>query len=75
MKKNKKALATFEGFSYSHRKEYVEWVTDANTHETRDRRLQTTVEWLEQERRATGNMSAAESKRAGSGKAHCRPDL
>jgi uncharacterized protein YdeI (YjbR/CyaY-like superfamily) len=48
VKKNKKALATFEGFSYSHKKEYVEWVADAKTDETRNRRLQTTVEWLEQ---------------------------
>jgi hypothetical protein len=44
--KNKKALATFEAFPYSHRKEYVEWVTEAKTDETRNRRLQTTVEWL-----------------------------
>jgi uncharacterized protein YdeI (YjbR/CyaY-like superfamily) len=46
LKKSKKALATFDGFSYSHRKEYVEWVTEAKTEETRARRLQTTVEWL-----------------------------
>lgn len=48
IKKNKKALATFDSFSYSHRKEYVEWVTEAKTEETRNRRLETTVEWLEQ---------------------------
>lgn len=48
IKKNKKALATFEGFPYSHKKEYVEWVTEAKTDETRNRRLQTTVEWLEE---------------------------
>jgi uncharacterized protein YdeI (YjbR/CyaY-like superfamily) len=46
VKKNKKALATFEGFPYSHKKEYVEWVTEAKTDETRNRRLATTVEWL-----------------------------
>jgi uncharacterized protein YdeI (YjbR/CyaY-like superfamily) len=46
VKKNKKALATFEGFPYSHKKEYVQWVTEAKTDETRDRRLATTVEWL-----------------------------
>ena len=44
--KNKKALATFDSFPYSHKKEYVEWVTEAKTEETRLRRLQTTVEWL-----------------------------
>jgi len=46
VKKNKKALATFEGFPYSHKKEYVQWVTEARTDETRTRRLQTSVEWL-----------------------------
>jgi hypothetical protein len=46
VKKNKKSLATFERFPYSHKKEYVEWVTEAKTEETRNRRLATTVEWL-----------------------------
>lgn len=44
--KNKKAAAAFDAFSYSHKKEYVDWVTEAKTDETRDRRLATTVEWL-----------------------------
>ncbi len=46
VKKNKKASAVFEGFSYSNKKEYVEWVTEAKTEETRESRLATTVEWL-----------------------------
>lgn len=46
VKKNKKALNTFENFSYSHKKEYVEWVTEAKTDDTRNKRLATTVEWL-----------------------------
>ena len=46
VKKNKKALATFEGFSPSHRREYVEWVTEAKTEPTRARRLEQTVAWL-----------------------------
>jgi len=46
LKKNKKAMAAFEAFSYSHRKEYVEWVTEAKRDETRSQRLKTTVEWL-----------------------------
>lgn len=46
VKKNKKALATFEGFPYSHKKEYVQWVGEAKTDETRNRRLATSVEWL-----------------------------
>jgi len=46
LKKNKKAQATFDAFSYSNRKEYVEWITEAKTEETRQRRIATTMEWL-----------------------------
>ena len=48
LKKNKKALTAFEGFSYSHKKEYVEWITEAKTDETRQRRMETALEWLAQ---------------------------
>lgn len=44
--KNKKAQATFEGFSYSHKKDYVEWITEAKQEATRQKRLATTIEWL-----------------------------
>jgi hypothetical protein len=46
VKKNKKALATFEGFVYSKKKDYVEWITEAKTEATRDRRLAQAVEWM-----------------------------
>ena len=46
VKKNKKALATFEGFSPSKQKEYVEWITEAKTDATRDKRLLQAVEWM-----------------------------
>jgi uncharacterized protein YdeI (YjbR/CyaY-like superfamily) len=46
VKKNKKAQATFDQFSPSHRREYIEWVTEAKTDATRAKRLQQTVEWL-----------------------------
>ena len=46
LKKNKKALTTFENFSYSHKKEYVEWITEAKAEETRAKRLQTAIEWM-----------------------------
>ncbi len=46
LRKNEKARATFEGFSPSHRREYVEWITDAKTEETRKKRLDTAVEWM-----------------------------
>jgi len=46
LKKNKKAAATYQTFSPSHRREYVEWVTEAKTDETRRKRLGTAVEWM-----------------------------
>ncbi len=46
LKKNKAAAATFEKFSPSHRREYVEWITEARRDETRKKRLSTTIEWL-----------------------------
>jgi uncharacterized protein YdeI (YjbR/CyaY-like superfamily) len=46
LKRNKKAQATFEGFSPSHRREYVEWIAEAKSEETRKRRLETAVEWM-----------------------------
>jgi uncharacterized protein YdeI (YjbR/CyaY-like superfamily) len=42
LKKNKQALAAFEGFSPSHKREYVEWLTEA----TCQRRLAQAVEWM-----------------------------
>lgn len=38
----------FERFSYSNKKEYVDWLTDAKTETTRASRLATTIEWLEE---------------------------
>jgi uncharacterized protein YdeI (YjbR/CyaY-like superfamily) len=46
LQKNKKAKASFEGFSPSHRREYIEWITEAKTEATREKRIATTVEWL-----------------------------
>jgi len=46
LRKNKKALATFKGFSYSNKKDYVDWVTDAKREQTRRRRLETSVVWM-----------------------------
>jgi hypothetical protein len=46
IKKNKKAQQTYDAFSPSARREYVEWVTEAKSDATRDRRLETTVQWL-----------------------------
>lgn len=49
----KKALSTdkaakdvFDNFTYSHKKEYIEWIEEAKTEATREKRLATTLEWL-----------------------------
>ena len=46
LKKSKKAHTTFEGFGFSARKEYVEWITEAKREATRAKRIETAVEWL-----------------------------
>jgi len=48
LKKNKKAKEVFENFSNSHKKEYVEWITEAKTEATREKRIATMLEWLEE---------------------------
>jgi len=48
LRKNKRALTTFRGFSSSHKREYVEWITDAARDETRRRRLATAIQWMAQ---------------------------
>lgn len=51
LSKNKKAREQFDRFSYSHRKEYIEWITEAKTEPTRNKRLNTTIEWLSEGKR------------------------
>ena len=46
LKKNKKAAVTFDNFSPSHKREYIEWITEAKREETRTKRLGTTIAWL-----------------------------
>lgn len=46
LRASKKALATFEAFSSSCKREYVEWIIDAKTEETRDRRVEQAVDWM-----------------------------
>ena len=40
------AARTFEALSPSHRREYVEWITEAKREVTRERRLKQAVEWM-----------------------------
>lgn len=46
LKKNKKAQAVFEAFSPSRRRDYVVWITEAKSDETRTRRLAQAIEWI-----------------------------
>ena len=46
LKTSKQAWLHFEKFSYSQKKEYVDWVTEAKTEVTRDKRMATALEWL-----------------------------
>ena len=46
LKKNKKALTTFENFSPSCQREYVEWLTEAKREETRAKRIKAAIEWI-----------------------------
>ena len=43
---NPQALETFGKFSYSHRKEYIQWVTEAKREETRNERIKKTLALL-----------------------------
>ena len=49
--KHERAAETFNNFPYSCRREYVDWITEAKTDATRDKRLVTTIEWLAEGKR------------------------
>ncbi len=44
--KNKKAKATWDNYAYSHKKEYVDWITDAKSEAIRNKRMETAIEWI-----------------------------
>ncbi len=46
LNKNKAAKITFENFSPSNKREYVEWITEAKTDATKSKRLTTAIEWM-----------------------------
>lgn len=51
LSRNKKALATFENFSPSCQREYVEWIAEAKRDETRQKRIAQAVEWMAEGKR------------------------
>jgi uncharacterized protein YdeI (YjbR/CyaY-like superfamily) len=46
LRKARKASVTFQAFSPSRRRDYVEWITGARAAETRARRVATAVAWM-----------------------------
>jgi len=46
LRKSKKALATFQALSPSHKRDYIEWLTEAKGEDTRARRLATAIAWM-----------------------------
>lgn len=48
---NALASEIFNNFPYSCKKEYIQWITEAKTEATRDKRLATTLEWLAEGKR------------------------
>ena len=51
LKRNPEAEKFFNQLSYTHRKEYVRWIEDAKRAQTRQRRLERTVEMLKQKKK------------------------
>lgn len=45
-RKHASARKIWEGFTDAMRREYVDWIEDAKTDATRQKRLATTLEWL-----------------------------
>ena len=51
LSKDAKAKAGFDAFSPSAQRDYIEWLIEAKTAETRERRLATAVEWMAEGKR------------------------
>ena len=51
LKKNKRAKATYDALAPSHKRDYVQWITEAKRDATRQKRLATTIEWLAEGKR------------------------
>jgi uncharacterized protein YdeI (YjbR/CyaY-like superfamily) len=46
LKNNARARAAYDEMSPSHKREYIEWITEAKRDETRKRRVAAAVEWM-----------------------------
>jgi len=50
LNQNKKAHEIFEKASPSFRKEYINWIVDAKTEATRNKRMEQAMEWIAEEK-------------------------
>jgi len=48
IRKSKKAATHFAAFSPSKKRDYIEWIMDAKTDVTRQKRMKTAIEWISQ---------------------------
>jgi uncharacterized protein YdeI (YjbR/CyaY-like superfamily) len=48
LRRNARARTTFEEFSPSHQGEYIEWISEAKSDATRQRRLDSAIKWMEE---------------------------
>lgn len=46
LNENAAAKAHYDGFSNTNKREYIDWINEAKTEETKAKRLATTIEWL-----------------------------
>lgn len=46
LNKNKTARSVFDKLAPSHKKEYIKWLEEAKTETTRNRRMETALEWI-----------------------------
>lgn len=46
LKRDKETFSNFEKFSPSCKREYVQWITEAKTEPTREKRMNTALEWI-----------------------------
>ncbi len=51
LENNAKAKEVFDSFSYTHKKEYVEWINGAKKQETRENRMKKAVESIAESRK------------------------
>ncbi|MFO0872856.1 MAG: YdeI/OmpD-associated family protein [Phycisphaerales bacterium] len=59
-----KALANFNAFAPSYRRDYIEWIAEAKTDATRARRIATAVGWLAEGKRRNWKHEVASRRRA-----------